>query len=69
MISDSDTDLELKVAQDDANQVNIVCIIVVLFWYYHSAFIRTCKRAEMQNHSRNVQDEDSRIDGWLSTIK
>ena len=30
-----------------------------------SAFIRPCKRAEMQNHSRNVQDEDSRIDGWL----
>ena len=34
-----------------------------------SAFVRPCKRAVMQNHSRNVQDEDSPIDGWLSTIE
>ena len=39
---------------------------------YHviSAFVRPClgpcKRAEMQNYSSNVQDEDSRTDGWLS---
>ena len=33
------------------------------------AFVRPCKRAEMQNYSSNVQDEDSRIDGWLSTIE
>ena len=34
-----------------------------------SAFVRPCKRAEMQNHSCNVQDEDNQIDGWLSTIE
>ena len=34
-----------------------------------SAFVRSCKRAEMQNHLCNVQDEDSWIDGWLSTIE
>ena len=36
-----------------------------------SAFVRPClgpcKRAKMQNYSRNVQDKDSWIDGWLST--
>ena len=34
-----------------------------------STFVRPCKRAEMQNLSHNVQDEDSQIDGWLSTIE
>ena len=28
-----------------------------------------CQRTETPNHSRAVHDQDSRIDGWLSTVE